>query len=52
MPSHSIDSTTFATLLRRWNRHQDLRRAGASVPELAASRIALDAARDDLRTAA
>jgi hypothetical protein len=36
-------------LARRWEHHQDLRRSGASVAELALSRHELDDARDRLR---
>ncbi len=39
----------FDELTRRWNAHQDLRRNGASVAELARSRQALDTARDQIR---
>ncbi|MEQ8840849.1 MAG: hypothetical protein RIB98_07700 [Acidimicrobiales bacterium] len=39
----------FAELARRWDHHQNLRRSGASVPELARSRQALDAARAGFR---
>ncbi len=35
----------FETLLRRWNRHQDLRDQGAPIAELVSSLTDLDAAR-------
>ena len=44
-----MNETHFANLLRLWNRHQDLRRAGASVEDLSASRLELDRARQLLR---
>ena len=39
----------FARLLNLWNRHKDLRRSGASVADLSASRFELDRARQLLR---
>ncbi len=39
----------FDELVVRWDHHQNLRRQGASVAELARSREALDAARDSIR---
>ena len=50
--SNGVDDAKFAALLRRWNSHQELRRRGAPVPSLAASRLRLDSARDQLRRAA
>ncbi|MEM8706694.1 MAG: hypothetical protein AAGE98_09575 [Actinomycetota bacterium] len=44
-PHRSFSDSRFAHLLDVWNRHQDLRRDGASVAELAASRAELDAIR-------
>ncbi|MEZ5243637.1 MAG: hypothetical protein R2707_00955 [Acidimicrobiales bacterium] len=51
-----VNSTAIASfdaryedLARRWEHHQDLRRSGACVAELARSREELDAARDRLR---
>ena len=44
-----MNDVAFSRLLQTWNRHQDLRRRGASVAELAQSRFELDAARDRLR---
>jgi hypothetical protein len=35
-------------LLNAWNRHQDLRRAGAAVPTLAESRWRLDLVRSQI----
>ena len=35
-----------ARLLEAWNAHEDLRRDGASIPELAASRARLDGIRN------
>ena len=35
-------------LLNAWNRHQDLRRSGAAVPTLAASRWRLDLVRSQI----
>jgi hypothetical protein len=46
-----LDEGRFRTLLRRWNRHQDLRRDGADVATLSRSREVLDAAREALRSA-
>jgi hypothetical protein len=39
----------FEELVSRWDHHQNLRRSGASVAELARSRQALDAARNRIR---
>lgn len=39
----------YEELARRWDHHQNLRRAGADVAELGLSRVALDEARDRLR---
>lgn len=36
-------------LLLAWNRHQDLRREGAPLPDLYASRMRLDAVRSEVR---
>ena len=44
-PHRSFSSTRFAQLLAAWNHHEDLRRDGAPIAELAASRAALDALR-------
>jgi hypothetical protein len=46
-----LDEGRFRTLLRRWNRHQDLRRDGADIATLSRSREVLDAAREALRNA-
>lgn len=46
-----LDEGSFRSLLRRWNRHQDLRRDGADIATLARSREVLDAAREALRSA-
>lgn len=43
----NIDKT-FQRFLQAWNRHQDLRSHGASIPELAASRQSLDELRWEL----
>lgn len=43
---HATFDAEFETLLILWRRHDELRRRGASVPHLANSRRALDAARD------
>lgn len=48
----TIDDRSFGELLRRWNRHQDLRSEGAPIADLANSRAALDEARVLLRHAA
>ncbi len=39
----------FAELVCQWDHHQNLRRSGAPVADLARSRAALDAARDRIR---
>ena len=39
----------YEDLARRWEHHQELRRSGAGVAELARSRVELDLARDRLR---
>ena len=39
----------YQELARRWDHHQNLRRSGADVAELARSRCALDEARDRIR---
>lgn len=39
----------FEELTRRWEHHQNLRRSGASIADLACSRRALDEARRGLR---
>lgn len=44
-PNRSFSSNRLSALLVAWNRHQDLRRDGATVSELAASRADLDAIR-------
>ena len=44
-PQHSFNRSRLSALLVAWNRHEDLRRDGASIAELAASRAALDAIR-------
>ncbi len=44
----TIDPTEFRRLLKRWNSHQNLRRHGAPVAELARSRMDLDRARAQL----
>lgn len=46
-----LDEGRFRTLLRRWNRHQDLRRDGADIATLARSAEVLAAAREALRSA-
>lgn len=43
--NRSLTNDQFDVLLQAWNHHQDLRRDGASIPELAASRALLDAVR-------
>ncbi len=48
----NINETRFNTLLSSWNQHQELRREHAPIASLAASRVRLDSARLDLRTAA
>jgi hypothetical protein len=45
----NVDHHHLHRLLAAWNDHQDLRRDGAPLPELYASRIRLDAARDAIR---
>ena len=42
-------SVAYDDLARRWEHHQELRRSGACVAELARSRPELDIARDRLR---
>ena len=42
----------FTTLQQLWNRHHGLRSAGASLAQLAESRVALDKARLNARRAA
>jgi hypothetical protein len=42
MSSNNEPHTHFKELLEAWNRHEDLRRNGAAVNDLAASRFALD----------
>lgn len=44
-PNRSFSQARLSALLVAWNRHEDLRRDGASIAELAASRQALDAIR-------
>ncbi|MEO0495587.1 MAG: hypothetical protein AAF081_19440 [Actinomycetota bacterium] len=44
-PQRSLSTSRFSELLVAWNRHEDLRRDGASIAELAASRATLDALR-------
>ena len=44
-PHRSFTDSRFFDLLSAWNHHEDLRRDGASVAELAASRAGLDAIR-------
>jgi hypothetical protein len=39
----------FEELARRWEHHQNLRRSGAGIADLACSRRALDEARNGLR---
>lgn len=46
-----LDEGRFRTLLRRWNRHQDLRRDGADLATLSRSSEVLAAAREALRSA-
>jgi hypothetical protein len=43
----SLSTPQLDELLAAWNHHQDLRRAGATVAELAASRQTLDHCRMD-----
>ncbi len=51
MTKTSFDETRFRTLLGRWNDHQALRRQGADIPCLAASRWRLEDARSAARAA-
>lgn len=44
----SFDSR-FAELVARWNAHQDLRTQVVDIADLAASRVALDEARAEIR---
>lgn len=44
-PDRSFSSSRLSALLVAWNRHENLRREGASIADLAASRQALDAIR-------
>lgn len=41
----SFSTSRLSALLVAWNRHENLRREGASIADLAASRQALDAIR-------
>jgi len=45
LPTYSAPLAALPELLDAWNRHQDLRRAGAPVRDLASSRARLDAVR-------
>ncbi|MEZ5167070.1 MAG: hypothetical protein R2695_11495 [Acidimicrobiales bacterium] len=49
IPHLSDFDTAFARLTERWNRHQELRRSGVGIHELAESRRALDDARSALQ---
>ncbi len=48
----NINEARFDTLLNSWNQHQELRKEHAPIASLAASRVRLDTARLDLRSAA
>ncbi len=41
-----FQNLTFHSLLTAWREHDELRRSGASISELSASRLKLDAARE------